>query len=180
MNNKWLAAVAMVFCSTGVAAGEFTMDVLLGGTDVHMDGEFLSGGEDHDRGLLTSGISLGHVWATGPRIELGIASSADILPWFGWADLKHTWIAAGWRFGPDHAHFTPKIGLTHSQLRTLEEDIHTGGEPVDEMKDLVPFAELAAEYRFGGRFGLGGYWRRNFEQFGRSSTVGITLGWSFH
>lgn len=178
--KKWLAAaLAASLWASATMAGEFTVDLRVGGTELHVDAERLSSGTEVDKGLFSTGIDLAYKWPRGAFLELGLMTSFDPFPIFGWDDLKHTSLAAGWQVSSQNLHFKPKVGITHSRLKSQQEDFFKGNEPVDEMEDLVPFVEATLEYRFFGRFGLGAFVRENFEDFGNTTMWGLTLGWTF-
>jgi hypothetical protein len=178
--GKWIGAAMLAVLLAGRAnAGEFTVDVRFGGTDLRVDGDSLSSGEDIKRGLMSAGLDFTYKWPKGPFVELGLATSFDPFPLFGWSDIDHVSLASGWQFSKNNFHFKPKVGLTRSSLESQQEDFFEGNEPVDRISKVVPFLEASGEFRIGSRFGLGAYVRRNFEDFGETTMFGLSLGWTF-
>jgi hypothetical protein len=182
-NGKWLAVAAVVAAAVapGIRAGELSIGIRFGGTNLDVDGELLVSGDSiSDRGLFAGGYSLAYRWEQGPMIEAMAMASAQPFPIFGFSDLKHISVGGGWQFDLGNWwHFTPKAGVVYTELEALQEDIWTGGEPIQRFHDVVPFVEASFEGRVYGRFGIGVFARRNFEKFGDSQTVGIFLGWTF-
>jgi hypothetical protein len=178
--GKWIGALLLAALLAGRAnAGEFTVDLRFGGTDLRVDGEHLSSGNDIARSQFSAGLDFTYKWPKGPFLELGLATSFDPFPLFGWSDIQHTSLAAGWQLSQGNFHFKPKAGFTYSSLESQEEDFFEGNEPVDRIKSMVPFIEASGEYRIGRKFGLGAYVRRNFEDFGETTMFGVSLGWTF-
>lgn len=163
------------------AAGELTVGIRFGGTDLDVDGKHLESGDSiSDRGLMSAGLAVAYRWERGLVLEATSATSFDPFPLFGFSDLSHLSVGAGWQFDVGRWwRFTPKAGLTYTELDTVEEDFWAGGEPTQRFHDMVPFAEAAFEGRIGGKLGIGVFLRQNFEKFGDSQTVGVTLGWTF-
>jgi hypothetical protein len=163
-------------------AGEVTLQFRLAGTDVKVNGdELISGDTEKDNGLLAAGFSLAYRWPRGAVIEASTMNSADIFPILGFTDMNHVSLGAGWQFDLGQWwRFTPKAGMVYTELENLQEDIWSGGEPVERFHDVVPFIETSFEGRIGGHFGVGLFWRRNMESFGNSSTYGLSLGWTWH
>lgn len=170
--------VALLLCSQA-GAGEFTVDYKVGMTEVRVDGERLSSGDDVRDTLMSMGIAVAYKWPQGPFAEFGLAASFDPLPLLGWNNIGHSWLAGGWQFGGNNWHFKPKVGITRTSLSSQEEDFFEGDEPVDSIREVVPFLEAAFEYRFWGKLGVGGYARQNFEDFGGSFMYGVSVGWTF-
>jgi hypothetical protein len=118
--------------------------------------------------------------SAGAFLEFGLASSVDPHPLLGWNDVGHASLAGGWQFDVNNWHFTPKLGITRTSLESQEEDFFEGNEPIDEIKEIVPFVEAAVEYRFWKRLGVGAYMRQNFEDFGSTNMYGVSFSWTFH
>lgn len=169
----WLAAPA--------GAGEWTVAYRLGATNVNVDGDRLSTGTNlSDHGLLHHGLAATYRWPAGPVVEGVLSNASDALPLFDDVDLHHYSLGVGWQFDLGQWwRFTPKAGMVYSELDATQEDIFEGGEPRDHLQDVVPYAEVMLEDRIRGRFGIGMYFRKNFEDYGRSRMVGISLGWTF-
>jgi hypothetical protein len=162
-------------------AGELTVGVRFGGTDLDVDGRYLESGDSiSDRGLMAAGLAVAYRWERGAVLEATTLTSFDPFPIFGFSDLSHLSVGGGWQFDLGQWwRFTPKAGRTYTELDTQQEDIFAGGEPTERFNDLVPFAELSLEGRIAGKFGIGIFLRQNFEKFGDSQTVGVSLGWTF-
>ena len=182
--GRWLATVAALAAESMAApagAGEVTFQFRLGGTDVKVNGdELVSGDAENDKGLLAAGFALAYRWPKGAVLELSSLSSGDIFPILGFTDMEHVSLGGGWQFDlGQYWHFTPKAGLVYTSLENLQEDIWSGGEPVERFHDVVPFIEASLDGRIGRHFGIGVFWRRNQESFGNSSTYGLSLGWTW-
>lgn len=175
------ALLATALAAAGTQAGEFTIGSRIGGTDLDVGSRYTSSGESlRDSGLLAIGWSAAYRWTAGPMIEAVALQSVDPFPLFGWEDLEHYSLGAGWQFDMGKWwHFTPKLGLVYTELSSEQEDFFEGNEPVDKFSDVVPFAEATLEGRIHGHFGIGLYMRENFEKFGSSTSVGVTFGWTF-
>jgi hypothetical protein len=146
-----------------------------------VDADQLSSGDAVSSGMMSTGLTFSYMWSIGPLVEFGLAKSFDPFPIFGWNDVDHLSVAAGWQYGLDGPwRFTPKIGLTSSRLESQQEDFFEGNEPVDRINDVVPFLEASFERRFGPHVGTGLYLRHNFEDFGQSTMYGLTLSWNFN
>jgi hypothetical protein len=129
---------------------------------------------------MSAGLNLTYAWPRGAFVEFSMAGSFNPFPIFGWNDVTHTSLAGGWQFASNNWYFKPKAGLTRSSLESQEEDFFEGDEPVDEIREIVPFVEMSVEYRFWGNFGVGAYARQNFEDFGSTTMLGVSLGWTFN
>jgi hypothetical protein len=175
------AALAVAWTMAPANAGEVTLQFRLGGTDVKVNGdELVSGNGENDNGLLAAGFALAYRWPKGPVVELSSVSSGDIFPILGFTDMEHVSLGGGWQFDlGEYWHFTPKAGLVYTSLENLQEDIWSGGEPVERFHDVVPFIEASFDGRIGKHFGIGLFWRHNQESFGNSSTYGLSLGWTW-
>jgi hypothetical protein len=175
------AAIVAASMMAPAGAGEVTLQFRLGGTDVKVNGdELISGNSEKDNGLLAAGFSVAYRWPKGAVIEASRTDSLDIFPILGFTDMEHLSLGGGWQFDMgQYWHFTPKAGLVYTSLENLQEDIWSGGEPVERFHDVVPFIEASVDGRIGRHFGIGMFWRRNQESFGNSSTYGLTLGWTW-
>jgi hypothetical protein len=173
-----LAAAAMW---APARAGEVTFQFRLGSSDVKVNGdELISGQTEKDSGLLAAGFAVAYRWPKGAVIELSKTDSGDIFPILGFTDMEHVSLGAGWQFDMgEYFNFTPKAGMVYTSLENLQEDIWSGGEPVERFHDVVPFLELSVDGRIGKHFGIGMFWRRNQESFGNSSTYGLSVGWTW-
>jgi hypothetical protein len=179
--GKWIgAALLLALCCGRSVAGEFTIGYQVGGTRLEVDGDRLSSGNSVNDKLMMMGLRMAYRWSEGPFAEFGIATSFNPFPIFGWDDVHHASLAGGWQFDLGHElRFTPKAGLVHSSLESSEEDFFDGDEPVDKIKKVVPFIEVALERRFFRHMGLGLFLRENFEDFGASQSYGLSISWTF-
>lgn len=178
----WLgAALSAALTTASVQAGEVTVAARVGATELQVDGDHLSSGDTvSDKGLFATGFSVAYRWPKGAVIEAVTLASVDPFPIFGFDDLEHYSVGAGWQFDLGRWwRFTPKAGLVYTELASQQEDIFTGGEPTDRFSDVVPFVEATIEGRIRGHFGIGMFLRHNFEKFGESGSFGVTLGWTF-
>jgi hypothetical protein len=178
--GKWIGSLLLAALLAGqAAAGEFTATFRGGISTLHVDGDRLSTGDAVSEALMSVGVNFAYRWDTGPLVEFGLSQSFDPVPILGWNDVSHISLAAGWQFEMNRWRVTPKVGLTHSSLESQQEDFFEGDEPVDEIKEVVPFLDFSAEYRLWDRIGLGFYLRRNFEDFGSTTMYGLSWGYTF-
>jgi hypothetical protein len=172
-----LAAVAALL-GNAASAGDFQLAFRLGQNWIDVDAERLSSGTGVNDHQMNLGLSASYRWPGGGFIEAGIAGSGSF-NLLSIQDVSHRWIGGGWQYDLyENFRFTPKAGLAYSRLTSSEEDLFES-EPVDEFSDIVPFAELTLEHRFGRHVGLGLYFRHTFEKWGSTRDFGLQLGWTF-
>jgi len=180
-----LAAVGVPMARAG-DQGEFQLTGQLGTERIHIDNDRLFG----DRGFHHDGPAVG--FAMGWRLPVGLLLEAsamhsaytDLDGWiFGGLGSddesvnSHQYAAAvGWQFDQDRWRLTPKIGLARSKLTSRGELLLTpDGDRTDKLYATVPFIEAGVIRRMGTHFALGVSWRKTFQDFGDSQSLGATV-----
>ncbi len=170
--------VVAVTLAAPAEAGEFQIGARLGRDTIEIDGNRLSSGESVDDHLVNAGLSVSYRWDPGAFVEAGISGSASV-DIININSLTHHWLGAGWQYELNaRTRFTPKAGLTYTELHSSVEDLFDS-EPMDKFTDWVPFVELSLERRFGRHMGMGLYLRHTFEEWGSTQDFGLALRYTF-
>jgi hypothetical protein len=178
--GKWLGVLMIAAAlSAQVRAGEHTLDIRGGITEMRIDGDDLTSGDSFSDGLMNVGIHYTYAWPKGPFVEFSLSQSVDPLPLFNWSDVDHVSLAGGWQFSKHNWVFKPKLGLTRSSLESDSSDFFDDDEPALEIREVVPYIDLGLEYRLWGKLGLGIYFRHNFEDAVGATSYGTSFGWTF-
>jgi hypothetical protein len=175
----WMLAALIVASMSGWAtAGEFQAGFHVGKSWLRVDASSMESGVAVKEGLGSFGTAIAYRWDAGAYLQLGVtaATNFDILSLDA---VDHTWLAAGWQFKlREDWRFTPKLGVAYSSLEA-EDDALFDDYPTSLIDEVIPFAELNLERRFGRHFGLGLSFRENFETWGNSRGWGLHFNWNW-
>jgi hypothetical protein len=183
MGNKyrgWCLGLAILAgLSAGTTqAGEAQIGVRFGKVWLKVDADSMVSGQPVDESLGSLGITFAYRWDPGAYLQWGIAGATN-LDIFSLDSVGHHWLAGGWQFDLPHEwKLTPKLGAAYSSLEAEDEDLFDG-QPVSRIHDVIPFAEILVERRLGRHFGLGLFYRENFESWGSSRGWGLGLNWNW-
>jgi hypothetical protein len=134
--------------------------------------------ETHKHDQLMTGVSLAHRWPAGFYLEGGFETATHETDNGKDNDftVDHYSAAIGWQFDSNRWSFTPKIGVTQSQLgndaRLL---IDENGDRVFHLSNTVGYVGLDAQVRVGRRMMLGATLRDTDEDWGHTRSAAFRM-----
>ncbi len=159
--------------------GEFQVSSYLGMSRVNVDAGYTVTGESLDTNTVSTGLAFSYRLPSGLFAELGLGYSMhQIFDWIDSVELHQSSAALGWQFEVNKWRLTPKVGIAHTRLVTIEPDLFNS-DPERTVRSDDPFFEATAVRRLGDAWALGGTLRETFAEFGHARSFGVMVTYSF-